>query len=89
MRLKIHFFNSHLGFFPENLGAMSENQGERFHRDIKEMERRYQGRWNVNMMGDYCWTLHREISETSHEIGATYAASSAREEDSTRPLNKI
>jgi hypothetical protein len=31
------------------------------------MGRRYQGRWNVNMMGEYCWTLHREISETSRK----------------------
>jgi hypothetical protein len=29
------------------------------------MERRYQGQWNVNMMGDYCWTLRREIPGTS------------------------
>jgi hypothetical protein len=55
-----------LDIFSENLGAVGEEQGERFHQDIKEMERRYQGRWNVNMMGDYCWTLHREIPETSH-----------------------
>jgi hypothetical protein len=29
---------------------VSEEQGERFHQDIKEMEWRYQGRWNVNMI---------------------------------------
>jgi hypothetical protein len=52
MSLKIHFLNSHLDFFPENLGAESEEQGERFHQDIKEMERRYQDRGNVNMIGD-------------------------------------
>jgi hypothetical protein len=52
MSLKIHFLNTHLDFFPENLGAVSEEQGEHFHQDIKKMERRYQGRWNVNMMGD-------------------------------------
>ncbi|GFX77484.1 uncharacterized protein TNCV_1743821 [Trichonephila clavipes] len=46
----------------ENLGAVSEEQGERFHLDIREMERRYQGRWNVNMMADYCWMLKRENS---------------------------
>jgi hypothetical protein len=46
---------------------VSEEQGERLHLDIKEMERRYQGWWNVNMMGDCCWTLHREIPETSHK----------------------
>jgi hypothetical protein len=56
-----------LDFFPENLVAVGEEQGERFHQDIKEMERRYQGRWNVNMIGDCCWTLHREIPETSHK----------------------
>jgi hypothetical protein len=31
------------------------------------MERTYQGQWNVNMLDDYCWTLHREIPETSHK----------------------
>ena len=44
MSLKLHFLNSHLSCFSENLGAVSEEQGERFHQDIKEMERRYQGR---------------------------------------------
>jgi hypothetical protein len=42
--LNIHFLNSHLDFFPENIDAVSEEQGECFHQDIKEMERRYQGR---------------------------------------------
>jgi hypothetical protein len=46
---------------------VNEEQGEHFHQDIKEIERIYQGRWNVNMLGDYCWTLHREIPETSHK----------------------
>jgi hypothetical protein len=65
--LKNSIFEFALGFFPENLGAVSEMPGELFHQDIKEMERRYQGRWNVNMMGDYCWTLHHEILENSHK----------------------
>jgi hypothetical protein len=42
--LKNSFFEFALGFFPEHFGAVSEEQGERFHQDIKEMERRYQGR---------------------------------------------
>jgi hypothetical protein len=50
--LKNSFFNSRLDFFPKNLGVVSEEQGECFHQDIKEMERRYQGWWNVNMVGD-------------------------------------
>ncbi|KAI6651281.1 hypothetical protein LOD99_5429 [Oopsacas minuta] len=40
----------------ENLGAVSEEQGERFHQDIKTMETRYQERWDVHMMADYCWS---------------------------------
>ncbi|GFU82193.1 uncharacterized protein TNCV_4466441 [Trichonephila clavipes] len=55
MSVKVHFLHSHLDYFPENLGVVSKEQGECFHQDIKEMERRYQGRWNVNMMADYCW----------------------------------
>ena len=62
MSYKIHFLHSHLDYFPENLGDYSEEQGERFHQDIKEMERRYQGRWDVNMMADYCWALKRETN---------------------------
>ena len=56
MSLKVHFMHSHLDYFPENLGAMSsEEQGECFHQDLKTMEQRYQGRWNENVMADYCW----------------------------------
>ncbi|GBO18575.1 hypothetical protein AVEN_119415-1 [Araneus ventricosus] len=40
MSLKVHFLDSHLDYFPENLGAVCEEQGERFYRDVKEMERR-------------------------------------------------
>jgi hypothetical protein len=83
--LKNSFFEIALGFFPENLGAVSEEQEERFHQDIKEMERRYQGRWNVNMMGDYCWTLHRDILDTSHKRNSF----AGKRKDSTRLLNKI
>ncbi|GBN13595.1 hypothetical protein AVEN_260746-1 [Araneus ventricosus] len=60
MRLKVHFLDSHLDYFLENLGSVSEEQGERFHQDIKEMERRYQGKWNVSMISDYCWMLQRD-----------------------------
>ena len=35
MSIKKHFFHSHLDRFPENLGDVSNKQGERFHQDIK------------------------------------------------------
>lgn len=61
MSTKMHFLNSHLDYFPKNCGDYSEEQGERFHRDIRMMEERYQGRWDINMLADYCWCLKRDI----------------------------
>jgi hypothetical protein len=69
--LKVHFLNAHLDYFPENLGAVSEEQGKRFHQDIKEMETRYQGRWYVDMMGDYCWLLHRDDPQATYKRKST------------------
>jgi len=66
MSLKVHFLHSHLEFFPKNLGMVSDEQGERFHKDIQVMERRYQGFWNASMMGDYCWTLYRDNPDYEH-----------------------
>ena len=43
MSLKIHFLESHLDFFPENLSIVSDEDGGRFHQDIMAMEKRYQG----------------------------------------------
>lgn len=60
MSYKIHFLHAHLDRFPENLGAFSEVQGERFHQDIKVMEQRYKGRWDSAMITDYCWMLIRD-----------------------------
>jgi hypothetical protein len=39
MSLKVHFLFSQLNLFLKNLGAVSEEQGERFDQDIKQMER--------------------------------------------------
>ena len=63
MSLKIHLLYSHLDFFPENMGDESDEHGERFHQQIKEMERRYQGHWDESMMGYYCWFLIRESND--------------------------
>lgn len=60
MSLKVHILHAHLNKFKENMGAYSEEQGERFHQDIQQFERRYQGQYNENMMGDYIWSLIRE-----------------------------
>ena len=72
MSLKIHFLHSHLNFFLPNLGAVSDEHGERFHLDITKMESNYQGKWNPGMMGDFCWMLLRDIP------GAKYTRSSKK-----------
>ena len=33
--LTMHFLHSHLEFFPENNGDVSDEHGERFHQDFK------------------------------------------------------
>ena len=66
MSVKVHFLHSHLSYFPENLGPFREEQGKRFHQDIKVMEKRYQRKWNVSMIADYCWNLIRESSDFQH-----------------------
>ncbi|GBP23798.1 hypothetical protein EVAR_13756_1 [Eumeta japonica] len=60
MSIKLHYLRNHLDKFPDNLGNYSEEQGERFHQDLKMMEERYQGRWDCHMMADYCWSLKRD-----------------------------
>jgi len=65
MSVKMHFLDSHIDFFPDKLGDFSEEHGERFHQDMKDMEKRYQGVWGVNMMADYCWNLKRDAKVNS------------------------
>jgi len=66
MSQKIHFLESHLDFFPENLSEVSDEHGERFHQDIMAREKRYQGKWTSSMSADYCWTLKRKVPDAKH-----------------------
>jgi hypothetical protein len=73
MSLKVHFLDSHLDFFPENLGAISNEHGERFHKDISNMEKWYQGKWSLSMLADYRWTLERcSTGDIQQEINHSY-----------------
>jgi hypothetical protein len=62
MILKIHF----LDFFPENLGEVSDEHGERFHQDIMTMEKWYQGIWTSSMLAGYWWALKRDVSDSKY-----------------------
>ena len=66
MSLKIHLLESHLHFFPENLGEVRDEYSERFHQGILAMEKRYQSKWTSSMLADYCWTLTMVVPEANH-----------------------
>ena len=66
MSLKIHMLDSHLCFFPANLGAVSDEPGERFHQTISLMEKCYQGKWCTGMLADYCWRLKKDLPEDKY-----------------------
>ena len=66
MSLKIHFLESHLDFFLENLGEVNDEHGERFHQDIMTMEKRYQGKWTSSMFTDYCWILKMDVPDAKY-----------------------
>ncbi|GBP48717.1 ATP-binding cassette sub-family B member 10, mitochondrial [Eumeta japonica] len=58
--------NQYLAFFPENLGAVSDEYGERFHQDISNIEKRYRGKWCPRMLADYYWTIKRDQPEAKY-----------------------
>ena len=47
LSLKIQFLHSHLDFFPQNCGAVSDEHGERFHQDISSVRRDMKGNGTV------------------------------------------
>jgi hypothetical protein len=59
MSLKIRFFNSHLDCFPENLGAVSEEQGKRFHQATKTL-RKWKNNPRIGEMLTLCWRKNSE-----------------------------
>ena len=66
MSVKMHFLSLHLDHFPDNCGDYSKEQGEQFHQDLWQMEKRYQGYWDINMLADYCWCLKRDLPNSTH-----------------------
>ena len=57
--VKLHFLIEHLDYFPANCGKYSDEQGEHFHQEIAQMEKRY-SRPNKTMLADYVWTLKKQ-----------------------------
>lgn len=57
--VKMHSLICHLDLFPENCGAMSDEQGERFHQTLKHIEEAYKGKNMAHALGKYCSELIR------------------------------
>jgi hypothetical protein len=66
MSLKIHFLDSHLDFFPDNLGAVSDEHLVRFNQDISALRKRYQGQRNGKMFSVYCWKMKRDVPDAKY-----------------------
>lgn len=65
MNLKLHLVRSHLNKFPANVSQSSDEMGERFHQDLKMIEKRFAGKNMINALSDYCWSLTRETDGSS------------------------
>jgi hypothetical protein len=66
LNLKIHFLDSHLDLFPENLGEVIDKHGERFNQNIMAMKKCYEGKWTFSMLADYCWKLKRDVPDAKY-----------------------
>jgi hypothetical protein len=66
MSVKVHYLHSHLDRFLKNLGDLREEQGEKFHQNIKTIEARYHGTLNTHMMAEYCWNFTWDCPGRSH-----------------------
>ena len=68
MSRKSHVLHCHLNVFKGKMTDYSEEQGDRFHQDFKDFERRYQGqKCSKRVMSDYVWHLVRESDVRVHK----------------------
>ena len=64
---RMHFLSFDLDYYSKNCGYFSsKEQRKRFHQEKPVMEGKYQGRWHVNMLADYCWYLKRDVPDVHH-----------------------
>lgn len=69
MSLKIHMLKDHIDIcmvFPDNLGEVSDEHGEKFHQELKMMETNYKGKSRINMLSDYCWSVKEKCDESEY-----------------------
>ncbi len=57
MSTKVHLLHSHLDKFPSDMGAISDEHGERIHQVLAKFEERYQGKTGSSFLADYYWSI--------------------------------
>ena len=67
MLIKVHFLHLRLPFFHENLGAVLDEDGERFHQDIAVIKKRFKGKRSTGMLAECCRSLKRYKPEEEHK----------------------
>lgn len=67
MNLKIHFLDSHVLELPENCGQTGEQQDEQFHQTLSRFEKKYQERWDANMIAEYVSQCVVEVPEYQYK----------------------
>jgi len=72
MSLKKHMLHSHLDFFPDNCGMVSDEHGECFHQENAMMKNWYQGKWSASMLANYYSTLTRNAPDQLHKQQAKW-----------------
>lgn len=63
MTPKMHYLHQHLDFFRDHLGKISDEHGERFHQQIKLIEKRFRGKKIENMLAEFIWYSIEEQEE--------------------------
>ena len=51
MSLNLHFLQSHLDFFPGNMGSVSDEHCEKFHQDISRMKKKIERQMKPKYVG--------------------------------------
>lgn len=53
----------HLGYFPENIEVLNEEQDKRFYQGTKQIERWYQRHWYIKMIMHYCSKFSKKLTQ--------------------------
>ena len=82
MSTKMHFLCWHLDYFPDNCGDYNEEQGEKSHQNLYQVEESYQGYWDIFFYLLYLPSIHEKENCIAmfwtvcpHSLGSCYLRS--------------